>query len=115
MWYGEVAAKGKKSNSCPASNSGRTFATARRGRAEHGAGSKQVFSKRKVAAPLIQWTPVRRGAGVSFGDKSGACYRGDGKRGSQGAQLFMTLLACSINKRIAPKIIVRTKIIMAIR
>jgi len=27
MWYGEVAAKGKKSNSCPASNSGRTFAT----------------------------------------------------------------------------------------
>jgi hypothetical protein len=26
MWYGEVAAKGKKSNSCPASNSGRTFA-----------------------------------------------------------------------------------------
>jgi hypothetical protein len=28
MCYGEVAAKGKKSNSCPASNSGRTFAPA---------------------------------------------------------------------------------------
>jgi hypothetical protein len=28
MRYGEVAAKGKKSSSCPASNSGRTFAPA---------------------------------------------------------------------------------------
>jgi hypothetical protein len=27
IWYGEVAGKGKKSNSCPASNSGCTFAT----------------------------------------------------------------------------------------